>query len=99
MVKNPTNQKAWHVLTTRARAEKKVHKLLIDKQIEAFLPLQKKLRQWKDRKKWVEMPVITGYCFVKIGSSDFEKVLQVDSVAGFVRFEGKPSRIPDNQVE
>ena len=91
-------QKSWHVVYTRSRAEKKVQRELAFKNIECFLPLQKKLRQWKDRKKWVEMPLISGYCFVFISRSDYDTVLQTDNVVGYVIFEGKAAIIPDRQV-
>ena len=99
MSKNPANPKEWHVVTTRSRAEKKVFANLQRQNIESFLPLQKRLRQWKDRKKWVEIPVISGYCFVNISSKEHDKVLRTEHVAGFIRFEGKPARIPDLQIE
>lgn len=99
MTINPANPKEWHVVTTRSRAEKKVHAMLKEQNIESFLPLQKRLRQWKDRKKWVEMPIISGYCFVHISPKENEKVLRTDHVGGFVRFEGKPARIPKQQIE
>jgi transcription antitermination factor NusG len=99
MAKNPANQIDWHVVTTRSRAEKKVYARLKEQNIECFLPLQKRLRQWKDRKKWVEMPVISGYCFVHICSKDFEKVVRTDNVAGFVKFGNIPARIPEHQIE
>lgn len=95
----PANSKEWHVVTTRSRAEKKVYKMLLEQNIECFLPLQKRLRQWKDRKKWVEMPIISGYCFVYISSKEYEKVLRTEHVANFVKFESKPARIPAEQIE
>jgi transcription antitermination factor NusG len=99
MTKDPASPKEWHVVTTRSRAEKKVHARLEEQNIESFLPLQKRLRQWKDRKKWVEMPIISGYCFVHISPKEYEKILQTELVGGFVRFEGKPARIPKHQIE
>ena len=99
MIQNPANQKEWHVVTTRSRAEKKVYSYLKQQNIDCFLPLQKKLRQWKDRKKWVEMPIISGYCFVNIHSKEYEKVLRTEHVGEFVRFEGIPARIPHDQIE
>jgi len=99
MTNNPAKGKAWHVVYTRSRAEKKVYAALTAQHIECFLPLQKKLRQWKDRKKWVEMPLISGYCFVNIDKEEYEKVLQTDNVVSYVRFEGKPARIPETQIE
>ena len=56
----------WYALYTFPRFEKKVYKRLVERGIEAYLPLQKKLRKWKDRKKWIEEPLIRSYIFVKI---------------------------------
>ena len=54
----------WYAIYTRSRGEKVTAKLLSDQGIEAYLPLQRKLRQWSDRKKWVEVPYINSYVFV-----------------------------------
>jgi len=93
------NRKVWHVVYTRARSEKKVYAQLRIQDIDCFLPIQKKLRQWKDRKKWVEMPLISGYCFVFIDHKEFEKVLQTPQVVRYVSFEGKPAVIPTRQID
>ncbi len=45
------------------------------------------------------MPIISGYCFVNIESKEHNKVLNTEHVTGYVRFEGKPARIPQNQIE
>ncbi len=91
--------KSWYVIYTRSRAEKRVRDELTEKNIESFLPLQKQLRQWKDRKKWVEIPLISGYCFVRISKKEYEKVLQTNNVVHFVKFEGKAAVIPDSQID
>ncbi len=90
--------KVWHVVYTRSRAEKKVKDELTLKGIECFLPVQKKLRQWKDRKKWVEMPLISGYCFVHISLKEYDEVLQTDNVVCYITFEGKAAFIPESQI-
>ena len=98
-IKNINHQKQWHVIYTRSRAEKKVQLELILKDIENYLPIQKKLRQWKDRKKWVEMPLMSGYCFVHITRKEYDLVLQTNNVVSYVRFEGKAATIPDSQID
>ena len=98
MQNQPVTQKSWHVIYTRSRAEKKVRDELELKNIDCFLPLQKKLRRWKDRKKWVEMPLISGYCFVNITRKEYDKVLQTDNVVCYVTFEGKAAIIPEQQM-
>lgn len=97
--KKNTTEKQWHVVYTRSRAEKKVQVELSIKQIENFLPMQKKLRQWKDRKKWVEMPLMSGYCFVNISKKEYDLVLQTNNIVGYVRFEGKAAVIPESQID
>lgn len=95
---NSLDNKAWHVVYTRSRAEKKVYADLTAKGIECFLPVQKQLRQWKDRKKWVVMPLIPGYCFVHISRRDYERVLQTNNVVAYVVFAHKAAVIPDKQI-
>lgn len=99
MQSNDNSQKQWHVIYTRARAEKKVQIELSLKNIENFLPMQKRLRQWKDRKKWVEMPLMSGYCFVNITRKEYDAVLQTNNVVSYVRFDGKAAVIPVNQID
>ncbi len=91
--------KCWHVVYTRSRAEKKVFNELSEQGVECFLPLQKKLRQWKDRKKWVEMPLISSYCFVNIDRKEYDKVLQVNNVVCYISFEGRAAIISNQQIE
>lgn len=92
-------QKLWHVVYTRSRCEKKVHDELTIKNIECFLPLQKKLRQWKDRKKWVEIPLISGYCFVHISRAEYDKVLNTNNVVCYITFEGRAAIVPEIQID
>jgi transcription antitermination factor NusG len=89
----------WYVVYVRSRAEKKAEAELQQKNIEAYLPLQRKLRQWSDRKKWVEMPLISGYLFVYISRKEYDLVLRSNYVVSYVRFEGKAAIIQDYQIE
>lgn len=93
------NTKHWYAVYTRSRAEKKVVAELNAAEIECFLPFQKKLRQWKDRKKWVEMPLLPGYCFVHINRFDYDRVLQTSNVVCYITFEGKAAVVRDEQIE
>ncbi len=88
----------WFAIRVKSRSEKKVLDDLQHQNIEAYVPLQRKLRQWSDRKKWVEMPLISGYVFVYIIKKDYEKVLQVYNVVCYVFFEGKAAIIKDEDI-
>lgn len=92
-------QPAWYAVHTYPRAEKKVCEKLQAKGIEVYLPLQKQLRQWSDRKKWVEMPLIPSYLFVFTPASQLHSVVQVYGITRVIYFEGKPVPIPNEQIE
>ena len=89
----------WYALYTRPRHEKKVYEALVEKGIEAFLPLIKTLRQWKDRRKWVEMPLFNSYVFINIDYRDRFPALQTKGVVRIVAFGGVPATIPDWQIQ
>ena len=90
--------KIWYPVYTRARAEKKVYSWVIKHGIECYLPLKKVLRQWSDRKKWVNVPLFSSYVFVKINMLEYYEVLNTPGVARFVWFEGKPVPISEKQI-
>ena len=95
----PEASKSWYVVYTRSRAEKKVHAGLTINNIDSFLPLQKQLRQWNDRKRWVEVPLLTGYCFVHISKKEYLTVLHTPNVLSYVMFDKKPAVIPDREID
>ncbi|MCK4894165.1 MAG: UpxY family transcription antiterminator, partial [Calditrichia bacterium] len=72
---------------------------LIEKGVDAFLPVVERVRQWKDRKKRVEMPLFNSYVFVRIDLKDRYYSLQTHGVVRLVSFGGNPASIPDWQIE
>ena len=70
----------WYVITTKSRTEKKVSLGLAKLGIDHFLPLQKHLKQWKDRKKWVEVPLFNSYIFVHTIEQFRNEVFEVAGV-------------------
>lgn len=90
---------SWNAIYVNSKNEKKVVELLLSKDIEAYVPLVKTMRQWSDRKKMVEFPLLNGYVFVNIQPIQQEKVLQTKGVVNFVRSEGKIAVIRDVEIE
>jgi transcription antitermination factor NusG len=91
--------KAWYAVYTNSRAEKRVSDRLTEMDIETFLPLQKTLRQWSDRKKLVEKPLISSYVFVRIFPKEYFTVRKVDGVVKFIMIQARPVPIPDAQIK
>jgi len=88
----------WFAAYTKSRNEKKVARELDKQGIEYFLPLVRTLRQWSDRKKKVEEPLIPSYIFVRITEREYRKVLETSGVVTIVHFSGKPVPVPDWQI-
>jgi len=89
----------WYAAYTRSRGEKIAAQLLQDQGIEVYLPLQRKLRQWSDRKKWVEVPYINSYIFVYTSEKEYYDILNTQGVIRYITFEGKAASIPDWQID
>jgi transcription antitermination factor NusG len=94
-------QAQWYAIRTRSRHEKMVADQLDKLGVENFLPLVKQSRQWSDRVKEVELPLFSGYTFVRVvfSSPDRLRVLQTHGVAGFVGINCCGTAIPENQIE
>lgn len=96
---NQTDQLHWYAIRTKSRHEKLVRDQLDKQGIEPLLPTVKRLSQWKDRKKEVEVPLFSGYCFVRFSQ---QEKLPVQKVAGVVEIVGSGSRpepIPEEEID
>ena len=97
MLQKPTYK--WYAVYTRPHNEKKVCSWLKENNIECYLPLKSSLRQWSDRKKWIEEPLFRSYIFVRVSYIEYFNVLSIPGVIKYVSFGGQPQAIPDNQIE
>ena len=88
----------WYPVYTLPRNEKKANAALSSKGVETYLPLRRQLKQWSDRKKWVDEPFITSYLFVRIPAQAQREVLNTRGIARFIYFGGKVASMPDRQM-
>lgn len=91
----------WHAVYTASRCEKKVRERFDMQEIVCFLPIQTVVRQWKYRKKRVEVPVISGIIFVYVAPEERLNVLKTQGVVSFLKLRGEqqPAVIPEKQME
>ncbi len=89
----------WYACYTRARHEKQVEGLLAQKGLESYLPVVPTVRQWKDRKKVVAWPLFPSYVFARFTLGHVHDVLVVPGVSTIVRVDGRPTPIPDEELE
>ncbi len=88
----------WYAIYTKPRWEKKVSKLLTDRDIITYCPLNKVRRRWSDRIKTVWVPLLPSYLFVHISMKEMQKVRETPGVINFVYIEGKPAIVRDFEV-
>lgn len=94
-----TENKQWFVIITKPRAEKKVGKRLTEIGFENFVPLQRQLRQWHDRKKWVEVPIFGSYIFVKTDDRNRNKIFEVVGILRYLSIAGQVAVLKNEELE
>jgi transcriptional antiterminator RfaH len=88
----------WFVLYTKSRQEKKVAIQLEKMGITVYCPLITQIHQWSDRKKKVEVPLISSYVFVKLKEKDRETVFGVPGIVRYVYWLEKPAIVRDHEI-
>jgi len=71
---------------------------LAAKSITHLLPLWRKRSIWKDRVKFVDVPLFSGYLFGYFALQDKVAVLETVGVARLVGINGKAMPIPEEQI-
>lgn len=89
----------WYALRTKSRHEKLVRDQLEKQGIEPLLPTVKRLSQWKDRKKEIEVPLFSGYCFVRFSQQKKTPVQKITGVVGIVGSGSRPEPIPEQEID
>ncbi len=89
----------WYVVYTRPRWEKKVAKVLDERGIVSYCPLNKIYRQWSDRKKVVFEPLFKGYVFVHLDDEHKWDVKKIDGILNFIYWNGKPAIVREHEIE
>lgn len=89
----------WYALYTKPRHEFKSASKLDEIGIKYYLPTVTKIRQWSDRKKKIEEPLIKGYIFIYANEKERINALQIESMVRCVTFSGRAATIPDWQIE
>ena len=99
-VLEPRLKKNWYVFYTAPRAEKVVLRELSFQGYEAFLPITKTLRVWKNRqKKMIDQVLFPSYIFVNTEESSLHKICQTPKVVTFIRCGNKPSKVDIKCIE
>ena len=89
----------WFAIYTRPKNEKKVAEQLFKLGIDVYCPMVTKMKQWSDRKKKVESPLISSYVFVNLDEKDRNTVFEAHGIVRYLYWLGKPAVIQDYEIE
>ena len=93
------DRQLWYACRTRARAEKKVDRLLTAAGVVSYLPLVERVRAWSDRSKLVKFPLFPGYVFARSTHATLPDIVRTPSLIEIVRVNGAPTPIRDVEIE
>jgi transcription antitermination factor NusG len=96
---NSDSRLRWYAAHVRANHENRVGEQLTERSVENFVPLYESVRQWKDRRVKLHLPLFPGYVFVRTHLGERLRILQVPGVARLVGFNGSPVPLENGEIE
>lgn len=99
MISHSHSSYPWFVLYTKPRTEKKLADQLLDDGFEAYCPVKVELKQWSDRKKKVETPLLPSMILVNIPYEERDKVFHRKHAIRYLYWLGQPARVTSEEVE
>lgn len=96
MIGTPTEK--WYVIKTMSRAEKKTAERLDSLGFKNYLPLQTTIKQWSDRKKKIEVPLIPGVLFINCHETQLIGIYDIQGVHSILRLSGKFAVVREEEI-
>jgi len=92
------NSKKWFVLFTKPRHELKVTDRLVGLELQAYTPTRIEVRQWSDRIKKVNVPLLPSMVLVCLLEKEVPTVFEVPGVVRFLFEHGKRASVSNEEV-
>ncbi len=89
----------WYVLKVKSQHEIKAVSDLSKMGIPAYTPYIGQWRQWSDRKKKIEKPLISRHVFVQLSPRDKAMVFDSRSVVGYLNVHGKKAKVWPEEIK
>ena len=91
--------KKWFVLYTKPKQELKVVTELSKIGIFSYCPTVKMLKQYSDRKKKIEKPLMPSYVMVYIEECRRSTVFSIPGIVRYLFWLGKPAVIHESEID
>ena len=89
----------WYVLYTKPNFEIKVADGINAHGINAYCPTFTQIKQYSDRKKKVQKPLLPSYVLVQLSEQDRPKVFNIPGVVRYLFWLGKPAVVREKEIE
>ena len=89
----------WFVLYTKPNFEIKVAQGIKALGINAYCPVYTQIKQYSDRKKKIEKPLLPSYVLVELSEKDRPKVFTIYGVVRYLFWLGKPAEVREEDIE
>jgi transcriptional antiterminator RfaH len=93
------NQNEWYVIVAKTIYYKKAAATLERLGFSFYLPVQRQLHYWSDRKKWIDVPILMPYIFLFTNETERKTVFQSCHFSHFLNYEGKPAIVKEDEIE
>ena len=92
-------KKKWFVVYTKPQQELKVSQELTSMGITNYCPTITLVKQYSDRKKKVNKPLIPSYVMVNLKENQREKVFSCNGIIRYLFFLGKPAVVAAYEID
>ena len=89
----------WFVLYTKPNFEIKVAEGINLLGINAYCPVYTQIKQYSDRKKKVQKPLLPSYVLVKLLDEDRPKVFDIRGAVRYLFWLGKPAEVREEEIQ
>lgn len=89
----------WYVVYTRPRAEKKAARTFEKLGIESYCPVRREVRQWSDRKKKVDIPVLPSMVLVRLPNRERSRVFDSPFALRYLFWNKEPAVVREEEIE
>ena len=89
----------WFVLYTKPNFELRVAQGINSIGIQAYCPTFTKIKQYSDRKKKVQKPLLPSYVLVQLSEQDRPKVFAIPGVVRYLFWLGKPAEVREEEIK
>ena len=91
-------EKKWFIVYTRPQQELKVAEQLSAMGITNYCPTITLLKQYSDRKKKVNKPLLSSYVMVELEENQRNKVFSCSGIVRYLFYLGRPAVVPTFEI-